>query len=64
VEKTRFLPSDSNANPEPTRARTRMGMTLKRGSRSVFGGLTWIGKEFKGQDGEQVLGSIRLFNRF
>jgi len=64
VEKSRFLPSDSNASHEPTRSRTRMGMTFKRGSWSVFGGLTMMGKEFKDQDGEQVLGSIRLFSRF
>jgi hypothetical protein len=55
VEKSRFLPSDSNASHEPKRSRTRMGMTFKRGSWSVFGGLTMMGKEFKGQDGEQVL---------
>ena len=64
VEKSRFLPSDSNASHEPTRSRTRMGMTFKRGSWSIFGGLTMMGKEFKNQDGEQVLGSIRLFSRF
>ena len=29
-----------------------------------FGGLTMMGKEFKEQKGEQVLGSIRLFSRF
>ena len=39
-------------------------MTFKRGSWSVFGGFTWMGKEFEGQEGEQVLGSIRLFSRF
>ena len=63
VEKSRFLPSNSNASHEPTRSLTRMGMTFKRGSWSVFGGLTMMGKEFKGQDGEQVLGSIRPFSR-
>jgi hypothetical protein len=41
-----------------------MDMTFKRGSWSVFGGLTMMGKEFKEQNGEQVLGSIRLFSRF
>ena len=64
VEKSRFLPSGSNASHEPTRSRTRMGMTFNRGSWFVFGGLTMMGKEFKGQDGEQVLGFIRLFSRF
>jgi len=39
-------------------------MTFKRGSWSVFGVLTMMGKEFKDQDGEQVLGSMRLFSRF
>ena len=64
VEKSRFLPSDSNASHEPTCSRTRMGVTFKRGLWSVFGGLTMMGKEFKEQNGEQVLGSIRLFSRF
>lgn len=64
VEKSRFLPSDSNDSHEPRRSRTRMAMTFKRGSWSVFGGLTMMGKEFKDQDGERVLGSIRLFSRF
>jgi len=36
VEKSRFLPSDSNASHEPTCSRTRMGMTFKRGLWSVL----------------------------
>ena len=64
VEKSRFLPSDSNVSHEPTRSRTRMAITFKHGSWSVFDGLTMMGKEFKDQDGEQVLGSIRHFSRF
>ena len=64
VATSKFLPSEANVKHGPTRARTRMGMTFKRGSWSVFGGFTWMGKEFEGQEGEQVLGSIRLFSRF
>lgn len=41
-----------------------MDMTFKRGLWSVFGGPTMMGIEFKEQNGEQVLGSIRLFSRF
>jgi hypothetical protein len=64
VEKSRFLPSDSNASHEPICSRTRMGVTFKRGLWSVFDGLTMMGKEFKEQNGEQVSGSIRLLGRF
>ena len=41
-----------------------MGTTFKRGSWFVFGGLTMMDKELKGQDGEKVMGSIRLSSRF
>lgn len=64
VQKSRFLPRSAGVSHVETRSRTRMGMTFKRGSWSVFGGLTLRGKEFEGQEDEQMLGSIRLFSRF
>lgn len=64
VQKSRFLPRSAGVSHVETRSRTRMGMTFKRGSWSGFGGLTLMGKEFEGQEDEQMLGSIRLFSRF
>ena len=55
-----FLPASSGVQALDRRTRLRAGMHWQGDRAAVFYGLTWLGKEFEGQDEGQVLGSIRL----
>jgi hypothetical protein len=55
-----FLPAASGVAPRDMRTRLRAGMHWQGEQVAAFYGLTWLGKEFKGQDEGQFLGSIRL----
>lgn len=45
---------------DPLRSRARIGLHWQSAKATVFGGLSWLGPEFKGQRESQVLGSIGL----
>jgi hypothetical protein len=55
-----YLPSGGAAVLEESRARLRAGVHWQGETADVFYGLTWLGKEFESQDGEQVIGSLRI----
>ncbi len=55
-----YLPSGGAAVLEDSRTRLRAGLHWQGETADVFYGLTWLGKEFESQDGEQVIGSLRI----
>lgn len=55
-----YLPAASGVVPRDMRTRLRAGLHWRGEKMAAFYGLTWLGKEFKGQDEGQFLGSIRL----
>jgi hypothetical protein len=59
-----YLPSGGAAVPRDSRARLRAGLHWQGEQADVFYGLTWLGKEFDSQDGEQVVGSLRINLQF
>ncbi len=59
-----YLPSNRGYNLTDSRDRIRAGFHWQGDGRSVFYGATWMGKEFKGQRAEQIVGSVRLQFQF
>jgi hypothetical protein len=59
-----YLPSGGAAVLRDSRARLRAGLHWQGEQADVFYGLTWLGKEFDSQDGEQVVGSLRINLQF
>ncbi|MGB8621386.1 MAG: lipid A-modifier LpxR family protein [Paracoccaceae bacterium] len=55
-----YLPSKDGYDLTDTRARLRAGMNVQKKNFGIFYGLTWLGKEFKAQSDEQVVGSINI----
>lgn len=55
-----YLPASSGVEVRDLRSRLRAGLHWQGDQIAVFYGLTWLGKEFRGQDEGQFLGSIRL----
>ncbi len=55
-----YLPDDGEAELSDSRARLRAGLQWQGEEAAVFYGLTWLGKEYEGQSGEQVIGSLRI----
>ena len=55
-----YLPEDRGLELSSTRDRVRAGVHWQRGNASAFYGLTWLGKEFEGQNDNQLVGSIRV----
>ena len=60
VADSAFLPSSSGVLPRDTRGRLRAGVHWQGGPATLFYGLTYLGKEFQGQDEGQVIGSVRI----
>lgn len=60
VSGSEYLPASSGVDPRDMRTRLRAGLHWQGGQMGAFYGLTWLGKEFEGQDEGQFLGSIRL----
>jgi len=60
VEDSVFLPGGTQAAPTDTRTRVRAGWHWQTKRGGGFYGVTWLGKEFKGQPSGQVVGSLRL----
>ncbi|MFX0542879.1 lipid A-modifier LpxR family protein [Roseovarius sp. S4756] len=65
VEDSVYLPSSSGYRLSDARSRVRAGVhyAAPAGHR-VFYGLTWLDREFKGQDEGQIVGSLRLHVEF
>jgi hypothetical protein len=56
-----YLPRDRGVTPEPTRARARIGLHWQAAEdMSFYYGATWLSEEFEGQDGSQIVGSIKV----
>jgi hypothetical protein len=55
-----YLPSSSGVEARDLRSRLRAGVHWQGSQMAVFYGVTWMGKEFRGQEEGQLLGSIRL----
>ena len=61
VSDSTYLPAARGYRLSNTRDRLRAGVHWQGDSgRSAFYGLTWLGKEFKGQRDSQLVGSLRL----
>lgn len=60
VASSAFLPASSDVEVRGSRTRVRGGVHWQGGPAALFYGLTWLGKEFEGQDEGQFVGSIRI----
>ncbi|MCC7319494.1 MAG: DUF2219 family protein [Rubellimicrobium sp.] len=60
VGQSLYLPADQGFRAESERWRARVGVHWQAGDDiSFFYGLTWLSPEFEGQDGAQVVGSLK-----
>lgn len=64
VANSAFLPSSSGVTARDSRSRLRAGVHWQGDRAALFYGLTWLGKEFEGQDEGQFVGSIRVDLKF
>ena len=55
-----YLPASSGVELRDLRTRLRAGVHWQGDRAAVFYGLTWLGKEFRGQEEGQLQGSLRL----
>jgi hypothetical protein len=60
VSSSIYLPEDRGYELTDTRDRVRAGVHWQGDSASAFYGLTYLSEEFKAQDGNQIVGSIRI----
>jgi len=60
VADSEFLPASSGVEVRDMRSRLRAGVHWQGNQMAAFYGVTWLGKEFRGQDEGQFVGSIRL----
>ena len=61
VSDSTYLPASRGFRLSDTRDRLRAGVHWQgKSGRSAYYGLTWLGKEFKGQRSDQLIGSLRL----
>ncbi|MCC6008119.1 MAG: DUF2219 family protein [Rhodobacteraceae bacterium] len=59
-----YLPPALGPGPEPFRSRARLGVVAHGARSEVFYGLSWLGREFRGQRDGQVVGTVSLRMRF
>lgn len=59
-----YLPEDRGYELTSRRGRASVGLHWQGENASAFYGLTYLGKEFSGQEEGQVTGSLRLKLRF
>lgn len=64
VASSAWLPEGGAAVARDSRARARLGLGYAGTRGDAFYGLTWLSKEFEGQDEGQVVGSVTLRLRF
>jgi hypothetical protein len=61
VSNSTYLPASRGYRLSNTRDRLRAGVHWQgKSGRSAYYGLSWLGKEFKGQADDQLIGSLRL----
>lgn len=59
VDSSAYLPEGEAAVLKSTRSRLRAGLHWQGESDAAFFGLTYLGEEFEGQDGGQLVGAVR-----
>lgn len=60
-----FFPENRGPTAAEIRERVRLGVQWQgENDKAVFYGLTWLGEEFEGQSGSQIVGSARFNFRF
>ena len=65
VESSIFLPTDRGFSTTDSRDRVRAGLHFQnKNGAGGFYGVTWLGEEFEGQGGSQVVGSAQFNLRF
>lgn len=60
VAASMLLPSRRGIQHERLRPRLRSGVQVEYGRAQIFGGVTWLGEEFKQQPEAQILGSLSI----
>ena len=61
VDSSAFLPASEGVAPTEERYRARAGVQWQMAEDlSFFYGATYLSEEFEGQDGGQILGSLKL----
>lgn len=61
---SKYLTEELGYDFNRERARARLGVEYQGKSTTLFYGLTWLGKEFRGQTDSQVVGSLQANIRF
>ncbi len=64
VQGSQYLPAALGPSAQKLRYRLRTGVYAEQGRKSLFYGLTWMGREFQGQPSGQLLGSVTLRLKF
>ncbi|MFT5004559.1 MAG: hypothetical protein ACI8YI_000165 [Paracoccaceae bacterium] len=64
VQSSQYLPAALGPVVEAMRVRLRGGIYVEEGQKSLFYGVTWLGKEYEGQSSGQILGSVSLRFKF
>lgn len=64
VSESAYLPASSGLSLSDRRDRARLGVHWEGNSARGFFGVTYLGKEFKTQNYEQVIGSVRIAFKF
>ena len=65
IGSSEFFPENRGPAANKVRERVRLGVHWQgENDTAVFYGVTWLGEEFEGQAGSQVIGSARLNFRF
>jgi hypothetical protein len=65
VDSSTYLPDNRGPAASDLRERVRVGLQWQREeSKGTFLGVTWLGEEFEGQSGGQLVGSARLNFKF
>jgi len=64
VHSSQYLPTALGPGALNVRGRLRSGIYVEEGPRSLFYGLTWLGREYIGQTSGQVVGSVSFRMKF
>jgi outer membrane protein LpxR len=64
VQSSQYLPAALGPTVQKLRYRLRTGIYAEEGRKSLFYGVTWLGREFQGQPNGQILGSVTLRLKF
>ncbi|NOX74198.1 MAG: lipid A deacylase LpxR family protein [Alphaproteobacteria bacterium] len=64
VQSSQYLPAALGPAAQKLRYRLRTGIYAEDERKSLFYGVTWLGREFQGQSSGQILGSVTLRLKF